>query len=197
MSVAAVLTNAIDLSIFICKLSFEQALAHWVCMTSWSAVAGQLTMPGLSINDKSGLALGLSTNTKQTEITLGPRSRLPIHPCGFEEVLCFWGTWAQIVMSHLYLGNSANTDLIRLAKVIPALETNHQTLGPCYFKYIWGTLAQVANAWMAVFEAYHGLYVLPGKITNKSPEFNHIPTGCCLLIFIYELIPPSAGRNRV
>ena len=26
-------------------------------MTSWSAVAGQLTMPGSSINDKSGLAL--------------------------------------------------------------------------------------------------------------------------------------------
>ena len=33
-------------------------------MTSWSAVAGQLTMPGSSINDKSGLELGISTNTE-------------------------------------------------------------------------------------------------------------------------------------
>ena len=38
---------------------------------------------------------------------------------------------------------------------------------------------------------------LLGKITNKSPEFNPILTGCCHLIFIYELIPPSASRNRV
>ena len=36
-----------DLSIFICKLSFEQAFAHFVCMTSRSAVAGQLTKLGV------------------------------------------------------------------------------------------------------------------------------------------------------
>ena len=40
-------------------------------MTSWSVVAGQLTMPGSSINDKSGLSLGILTDTKQTGITLG------------------------------------------------------------------------------------------------------------------------------
>ena len=40
-------------------------------MTSWSAVAGQLTMPGSFINDKSGLALGISLNSKQPGITLG------------------------------------------------------------------------------------------------------------------------------
>ena len=57
LPVAAVVTNARDLSIFICKLSFEQALAHWVCMTSWSVVAGQLFMPGSSINGKSGLTI--------------------------------------------------------------------------------------------------------------------------------------------
>ena len=38
-------------------------------MTSWSAVAGQLTMPGSSINDKSGLELGISTNTEGPRLT--------------------------------------------------------------------------------------------------------------------------------
>ena len=45
-------------------------------MTSWSAVAGQLTMPGSSINDTSGLVLGSSPNSKQTGITLGCSSAL-------------------------------------------------------------------------------------------------------------------------
>ena len=44
---------------------------------------------------------------------------------------------------------------------------------------------------------YYIYITLLGKITNKSPEFNPILTGCCHLIFIYELIPSSASRNRV
>ena len=43
-------------------------------MTSWLAVAGQLTMPGSSINDKSGISLGILSNTKQTGITLRPHN---------------------------------------------------------------------------------------------------------------------------